>query len=255
MLVSAATRIAVAGLAALVAAQVVACGSGAKTASVPTATSTASSRPATATMPAASTTQRPRARQREFAFEAGPLPASVRQRVTGSSWHEGCPTTLDELRYVEMSHWGFDGRVRKGVMIVNATAVDAVRTAFGKLFDARFPIRRMHLVDDYDAEDFASIEADNTSSFNCRTATGETRWSEHAYGRAVDINPIENPYVYADGSTTHPSSRPYLDRSSYRRGMALEGRTLVGAFDAAGWEWGGRWSPATDLQHFSANGR
>jgi hypothetical protein len=206
-------------------------------------------------MPAASTTQRPRPRRREFTFKAQPLPAAVRQRVSGSSWHEGCPAGLDDLRYVEMSHWGFDGRLRQGVMIVNKSAVAAVRTAFGKLFAKRFPIRRMHLVDQYGADDYTSIEADNTSSFNCRQATGSTRWSEHAYGRAIDVNPIENPYVYADGTTTHPASRPYLDRSQSRPGMALEGRTLVNAFDAVGWGWGGRWTPAKDLQHFSANGR
>jgi hypothetical protein len=113
----------------------------------------------------------------------------------------------------------------------------------------------MRLVDDYGADDFASIEADNTSSFNCRRATGSTRWSEHAYGRAIDVNPIENPFVYANGTTTHRASRPYLDRSRIRPGMAIAGRTLVKAFDAVGWGWGGRWSPTTDFQHFSATGR
>lgn len=248
-------RTVAAGLAALVGALVVGCGSDDEPASVPRATTAQAQPTVTVILPPASTMTRRRPRKREFAFEAQSLPASIRQKVTGSSWREGCPTTLDELRYIEMSHWGFDGKVRKGVMIVNETAVDAVRTAFGKLFHKRFPIRRMHLVDDYGADDYASIEADNTSSFNCRPATGSTRWSEHAYGRAIDINPIENPYVYPDGTSTHAGSRSYLDRSRNRPGMALEGRTLVEAFDAVGWEWGGRWSPAADLQHFSANGR
>lgn len=154
-----------------------------------------------------------------------------------------------------MNHWGFDGKVHHGVMIVNAEAVAAVRTVFRALFMKRFQIRRIRLVDDYGADDFASIEADNTSSFNCRPATGSTRWSEHAYGRAIDINPIENPYVYPDGTTTHAASRPYLDRSIRRPGMAIAGGTLVNAFDAVGWGWGGRWTPAADLQHFSATGR
>ncbi len=199
---------------------------------------------------AASPTQR-----RAFTFRARVLPPSVRRRVTGSSWRPGCPVTLGHLRYVEMTHWGFDREVHRGQMIVNATAVRAVRRAFGALFSRRFPIRRMHLVDAYGADDFASIEADNTSAFNCRRATGSTRWSEHAYGRAIDVNPIENPYVYANGTTSHPASRRYLDRSVYRRGMAVDGRALVDAFDAVGWGWGGRWSPARDLQHFSATGR
>jgi hypothetical protein len=190
-----------------------------------------------------------------FEFKAQALPERIRRRVAGSSWQPGCPVALGRLRYVRMTHWGFDGRVHHGVMIVNLTAVPAVERAFGALFAKRFPVRRMHLIDDYGADDFRSIEADNTSSFNCRRATGSTRWSEHAYGRAIDVNPIENPYVYANGTTTHPASRAYLDRSRNRPGMALDGRTLVDAFDAVGWGWGGRWSPARDLQHFSASGR
>ena len=149
---------------------------------------------------------------------------------------------------------GFDGDVHRGVLVINADAVPAVRTAFAELFAHRFPIRRMRLVDDYGASDHASIEADNTSAFNCRRATGATRWSEHAYGRAVDVNTIENPYVYANGTTTHAASRPYLDRSRHRKGMAYAGGTLVRAFATAGWRWGGNWPGPTDYQHFSANG-
>jgi len=196
-----------------------------------------------------------RARPASFPFNAQALPASIRQRVSGSSWHHGCPVGLDKLRFIRMGYWGFDRKRHRGSMIVNATAVADVRTAFRRLYAARFPIRRMRLVDDYDADDYASIEADNTSSFNCRRATGSTSWSEHAYGRAIDINPIENPYVYANGTTTHRASKPYLDRSRYRRGMAVRGRRLVKEFDAVGWGWGGRWKPAKDLQHFSATGR
>jgi D-alanyl-D-alanine carboxypeptidase len=190
-----------------------------------------------------------------FGFTAHRLSARVRTRVTGSSWHKGCPVGLSGLRYVRMSYWGFDGKAHRGDMIVNKSAVAAARTAFGQLYSKRFPIRRMHLVDRYGADDYTSIEADNTSSFNCRRATGSTHWSQHAYGRAIDINPIENPYVYANGTTTHKASRPYLDRSPYRSGMAVKGRALVKAFDAVGWGWGGRWKPARDLQHFSSTGR
>ncbi len=220
-----------AGLAALVAAQIGGCG------------------PSNAAAPAIA------AASTAFSFEAKALPATIRRRARGRSWHRGCPVALAQLRFIQMNHWGFDRKVHDGVMIVNATAVRAVRRAFRRLFTKRFPIRRMRLVDDYGGDDFASIEADNTSSFNCRRATGSTRWSEHAYGRAIDVNPIENPYVYANGKTTHPASRPYLDRSRIRPGMAIAGRTLVNAFRGVGWGWGGRWSPARDFQHFSATGR
>jgi hypothetical protein len=164
------------------------------------------------------------------------------------------PVGLDGLRYVRLSYVGFDAKVHRGELVVNADAVGAMRVAFGELFARRFPIRRMHLVDDYGASDHRSIEADNTSAFNCRRATGATRWSQHAYGRAIDVNTIENPYVYADGTTTHPASRPYLDRSRRRKGMAYRGGVLVRAFAEAGWGWGGTWPGPTDYQHFSANG-
>ena len=113
----------------------------------------------------------------------------------------------------------------------------------------------MQPVDDYGGSDFRSIEADNTSAFNCRAATGSTHWSEHAYGHAVDVDPIENPYV-ENGQTSHPASRSYLDRARHRPGMAYPGGTLVEAFAAIGWGWGGSWSGSVhDYQHFSRSGR
>jgi hypothetical protein len=124
-----------------------------------------------------------------------------------------------------------------------------------RLYAARFPIRRMVPVDAYGASDFRSIEADNTSAFNCRYVEGTTHWSEHSYGRAIDLNPIENPYVTGAGTTSHPASRSYLRRSPYRPGMAVEDGVAVRAFAAAGWGWGGRWSGDRDYQHFSASGR
>ncbi|HEY6760612.1 MAG TPA: M15 family metallopeptidase [Baekduia sp.] len=189
-----------------------------------------------------------------FAFVAAPLTQAQRHGLYGSSWRPGCPVALGDLRHVRVSYYDFDGRRRTGALVVNADAVDALRGAFGDLYAHRFPIRRMRLVDDYGASDYRSIDADNTSAFNCRRATGATRWSQHAYGRAVDVNPIENPYVYADGTTTHARSRPYLDRARHRKGMAYAGGVLVKAFTKSGWGWGGTWPLPTDYQHFSADG-
>jgi hypothetical protein len=189
-----------------------------------------------------------------YHFEAHRLSPAARKRITGVSWHRGCPVGLDDLRYVRVSYVGFDGAPHTGEMMVAASAVRAIRGAFRTLYEARFPIRRMRLVDDYRGDDYASIDADNTSAFNCRRATGSTRWSDHAYGRAIDINPIENPYV-SGGRTSHPASRRYLDRSRVRPGMAVEGGVLVRVFDRLGWGWGGRWSSAQDYQHVSASGR
>lgn len=190
-----------------------------------------------------------------YAFHAYPLTLAVRKRITGTSWHRGCPVGLDDLRYVRVSYIDFDGRLQSGELVVAASAVRAVRGAMRTLYRARFPIRRMRLVDDYRGDDYASIEADNTSAFNCRRATGSTRWSDHAYGRAIDVNPIENPYVAADGTTAHRRSIPYLNRSRHRPGMAYPGGVLVRAFADQGWGWGGTWPGPTDYQHFSSTGR
>ena len=125
---------------------------------------------------------------------------------------------------------------------------------FRRLYDGAVPIRRLVPVDAYGASDFRSIEADNTSAFNCRFVEGTNRWSEHAYGHAIDVNPIENPYVSV-GCTSHRASVPYLDRSRRRRGMAYEGGVLVAAFRAIGWGWAGDGSGVKDYQHFSASSR
>ena len=140
-------------------------------------------------------------------------------------------------------------------MIVHRDVAAQMLAVLRRLYADGFPIRRMVPIDAYGGSDFRSIEADNTSAFNCRFVDGTTRYSEHAYGRAIDVNPIENPYVTSSGTTSHPASRAYVRRTPFRPGMAAEGHALVRAFDAAGWGWGGRWSGAKDYQHFSASGR
>jgi hypothetical protein len=175
--------------------------------------------------------------------------------MTGVSWHRGCPVPLRDLRIVTATHHGFDGRNHVGSLVVHRDVAPAILTVFRRLYADGFPIRRMVPVDAYGGSDFRSIEADNTSAFNCRFVDGTTRYSQHAYGRAIDINPIENPYVTSSGTTSHPASRAYLRRAPFRSGMAAERHALVRAFDAIGWGWGGRWSGAKDYQHFSSTGR
>ncbi len=176
-----------------------------------------------------------------------------RRAMTPSVWRPGCPVGLGALRHVSVPFVGFDGRVRRGAVVVHHSAARDIVSVFRALHRARFPIRRMRPIQAYGGDDFASIEADNTSAFNCRPVAGTARWSKHAWGRAIDVNPLENPYV-SGGTTSHPASVPYLDRSPYRPGMAVEGGVLVRAFDAVGWGWGGRWRGISDLQHFSASG-
>jgi hypothetical protein len=123
-----------------------------------------------------------------------------------------------------------------------------------ELFRLRFPIRRMRLVDAYGADDHRSMAADNTSAFNCRTVAGTTRWSEHAYGRALDLNPVENPYVTDSGYVSPPAGAPFARRGRHAKGMVHGGGRVVAAFAAIGWEWGGNWPWPKDYQHFSATG-
>jgi hypothetical protein len=168
------------------------------------------------------------------------------------SYRPGCPVGPSELRRLQVSHWDFAGRRRVGSIVVRATEARDVLSVFRKLYAARFPIRRLRLVEAYKGSDDASMAADNTSGFNCRNVSGTRRWSQHAYGLAIDINPVENPYVHG-GRVEPPAGRRYLDRSRARRGMVVSGDVVIRAFAAIGWSWGGRWS-TPDYQHFSASG-
>ncbi len=188
-------------------------------------------------------------------FTAARLSSADVRRMVGTSWHRGCPVALADLRLVTATYWGFDKRAHTGRIVVQRDVATEVVAVLRRLYAARFPIRRMVPVDAYGGSDYRSIEADNTSAFNCRYVDGTTRWSEHAYGRAIDLNPIENPYVTAGGTTSHRASRSFLRRTPYRPGMAVDGGAVVRAFDAVGWGWGGRWSGDRDYQHFSASGR
>ena len=181
--------------------------------------------------------------------------ASVeRVHTLGKSWHRGCPVGLDALRLVTLAHWGFDGRVHDGRVVVHRDAVGAITRAFRRLFALRFPIRRMEPVDRYGADDDRSMAADNTSAFNCRPMEGTSRWSQHAYGRAIDVNPVENPFLNGT-RVSPPRGRAFADRTRRRPGMIHAGDAVVRAFAAVGWSWGGSWTSPKDYQHFSANGR
>ncbi len=187
-----------------------------------------------------------------FSFDVAAIDDALRVRIEPTSWRPGCPVSLDELRYLRLSHRGFDGVDTSGELIVHRDQVEAMFTVFSALWTARFPIRSMRLIDDFGGDDYRSIEADNTSAFNCRFVEGTSRWSNHATGGAIDINPLENPYV-SGGATSHPASVPFLSRH-VGTGLILEGGPVVTAFDAVGWDWGGRWGEPLDYQHFSAAG-
>ena len=191
-----------------------------------------------------------------FHGRAERIDAATRERMTGVSWRRGCPVGLDELRLLRVSHWGFDGGVHRGRLVVNRDAAAGMLGTMRTLFRLHYPIRQMRLVDGYGADDRRSMAADNTSAFNCRTVAGSGGvWSEHAYGRALDLNPLENPYVTESGYVSPPAGAPYADRSQRAQGLIHRGGPVVAAFAAAGWQWGGNWSWPKDYQHFSITGR
>jgi len=201
----------------------------------------------------------PHAAGDEVCFEAfsgrvEALPAAVREQMTGSSWRAGCPVGLDELSLLTMTHWGLDGVRHEGRLVVATSVAADVLGVFEHLYTHRFPIARMRLVDEYGADDDRSMAADNTSAFNCRRVTGGSAWSEHSYGTAIDISPVENPYVRG-GTVLPPAGAAYVDREDVRPGMIVDPGPVTGAFRALEWGWGGDWGSLKDYQHFSESGR
>ena len=193
------------------------------------------------------------------AFEAdiSEITPEVKQRMlTGKTWKKGCPVPLQDLRYLRIKHIDFKGNDQMGEMIVHKEVSEEVTKIFEALYHADYPIYQMRLVSDYKGSDWQSIEADNTSAFNCRRATGSKKFSKHSYGKAIDINPIENPYIFRSGKSSHKASKPYLKRkrtgnSASQRAMLLGDDKAVQIFKKYGWKWGGDWSGVKDYQHFS----
>lgn len=172
----------------------------------------------------------------------------------GSSWRPGCPVPPSALRLLSVTSWGFDGRTHRGALVVNADVAGAVVGVFREMYDARFPVARVGTVEAYGSDDDRVMAANVTSAFNCRRVAGTATWSEHAYGRAIDINPIQNPYVRGS-SVDPPAGRAYVDRGNVRPGMVVAGDPVVRAFTAVGWGWGGNFRTSKDYQHFSRSGR
>jgi D-alanyl-D-alanine carboxypeptidase len=188
-----------------------------------------------------------------FVGSVSRIDGETRRSMVGSSWHRECPVPIRALRLVRLTYEAFDGDAHRGRLVVHRRWADEVVRVFARLYRRGFPFRRVRLVDRFDADDRSSMRHDNTSAFNCRYVSDTTTWSQHAFGRAIDINPVENPYV--DGSHVSPRrGRRFLDRTDVRPGMIVRGGIVVRAFRRIGWSWGGAWSGAKDYQHLSANG-
>lgn len=187
----------------------------------------------------------------EFVFTIASVPEDVAVR---STWSESCPVAIDDLRYVTVSHFGFDGEFHTGELMVNARVADDIVEVFRALHEARYPIEEMMILSADAVEAPPTGDRNNTSAFECRTAVGSDSFSQHAYGLAIDVNPFQNPYVKGDLVLPELASA-YLDRSRDLPGMIHPAGTVVEAFAGIGWQWGGSWSSLKDFHHFSENGR
>jgi hypothetical protein len=190
-----------------------------------------------------------------------PLPAEVRAQLRHAhAWSPGCPVALSDLRLLTVTHRDYDGRPQTGQLVVNKSVARPLQRVFGRLYRLYFPIRHLQLDDAYRPGGKPPVDGDASGSFECRRAAASpctqaattTSWSNHAYGVAVDLNPVENPYVGC-GQSRDPRAQRYRDRSRHRRGMVT--RDVVAAFASIGWGWGGSWTGNTkDYMHFSTTG-
>lgn len=180
------------------------------------------------------------------------IPADIAAEMAGVSWHPDprCPA-LGDLALIRLVHFDPTGAEREGELVVAAALADDVARAFERIHAARFPIERMERIDAYGGSDDASMAANNSSGFNFRTIAGSDQISLHGHGRAIDINPLWNPYV-VDDRVLPPAGAGFLDRAEVRPGMIVRPGPVTDAFDAIGWEWGGDWTRTVkDYHHFA----
>lgn len=178
---------------------------------------------------------------------------NIYSRIKGKSYGEDCTVPLDDLRYVRVLHYGFDKKTHIGELIVNKEIAKDIIEIFKELYEAKYPIERMVLVDEYNADDNTSMAANNTSSFNYRPVPGANHLSKHALGLAIDINPLYNPYVQYDDNETiilPVEGTKYADRSLNNPYYIKENDILFNAFNKRGFNWGGFWKSEPDYQHF-----
>lgn len=185
-------------------------------------------------------------------FRIYEIPAEVAGRMRGKSYPEGCPIPLSDLRYLIIPHFDGHGNVRLGEMVCHRTVARQILSIFRELYDARYPIEQMVLIDDFDGDDLRSMAANNTSCFCYRPIAGSRKLSRHSLGKAVDINPLYNPMVNRKSGAVAPESgREWADRSRTDNPYAIiRGDAAWRAFTRRGWRWGGSWRTRPDYQHF-----
>lgn len=202
----------------------------------PAASTGPSGRPAPAPTRTASTSPVPSPRAE--AVVATLTDAQWARMKSAGLWRKGCPEVRKQLRRLEINYWNFEGRVRRGALVVNADVADSIARILTHLFDERFPIRRMQPMEDFGGDLNKSLRADNTSAFNCRKPdqiNAPYMESPHANGRAIDINPLENPWVDIRTKRWAPSRQNRARTPG--KGKILEGDLVWRLFTAEGWVW------------------
>lgn len=190
-------------------------------------------------------------------YEIAPNDA-VYQRIIGKSYVENPNISLSDLRYIKLLHYNYNHEIQVGELITNKDLASDMINVFSQLYDQQYEIYSMYLIDEFwagngDDTDTASCDANNTSCFCYRAQTNSTKLSNHALGRAIDINPVENPYVlYKNGKAIwyHENSNGYIDRSVIKPHMITTSDASYIAFRNAGYTWGGAWNSVKDYQHF-----
>lgn len=186
----------------------------------------------------------------EFNYSIDEISSELRDKMINTSWREGCPVSFDDLSYLTLTHIGFDDKEHTGELIVHSDRAIEVIDIFKELFLSGFKIEKMRLASTYEGDDFASMEDNNTSAFNCRQVPGTSRWSKHSYGVAIDINPVINPWI-RDTDVLPLSGRIFSERSPNTPGMVYKNDISTEAFLKRGWRWGGNFQyDGKDYQHF-----
>ena len=186
----------------------------------------------------------------KYAAKVSKLPANVSKKMTGISWREGCPVPLDDLVFIRLRHWGYNDQVQDGELVVHKDVAADIVEIFEELFAARFPVEKIWLVDEYNGDDLESMQDNNSSAFNCRWKVPKPGvFSQHAFGTAIDINPLVNPY-HSPKLILPKGGEQYIDRSVRAPGMIFKDDAVYKAFTRRGWTWGGDWKRKKDYQHF-----
>ena len=184
----------------------------------------------------------------DYLFASYPISDTVKERMEGKSMKKNPYIGYDQLRYLTVYHYDFEGQIKKGEIVCNKALAKDLLGIFRALFSEEYPICSIRLVDDFDADDETSMQANNTSCFNYRTVPGSSSLSQHALGRAIDVNPLQNPYI--KGSRVYPATATeYVDRTKDFPHKIDKDDLCYKVFTSYGFTWGGFWRDK-DYQHF-----